>query len=98
MPNFYSYQHIGFSPRVRPLRLVRVGPDWCAEFRVECKVVGRDAAHTAHGYTFGRIVLARPGSLYRKRRTLRGTFGRLEYSDRMTAAELAALPVAPRNG
>ena len=87
---FWQFSHMGFSPRVRA-----VSKHWCEffkEWRILCRVTGRDAAHKYHGYTVGRELYARPSALFRKRRVLRNTFGRMEYRDRITAAEIDALP------
>jgi hypothetical protein len=91
---FWAVQMIAFSPRVKPLGKYRC--PFFGALMVRCRVTGRDSAHRYHGYRPGDMFDTNASNLYRNRRVIRGTFGRLMYQDRITADELAALPeVAP---
>lgn len=93
MRSFWDYGHgFAFSPRVKPIgRALTPAP--FQEWRILCRVTGRDAAHRYHGMNAGRRIWTNCRNLYADVRTVRGSFGRLEYSGGMTNAEFEALPI-----
>lgn len=91
--SFWDYgQGLVFSPRVKPIGRART-PAPFQEWRILCRVTGRDAAHKANGMGTGRRIWCNRRSLYADVRTVRGSFGRLEYSGGMSDAEFEALPI-----
>jgi hypothetical protein len=97
MRSFWDYGHgFAFSPRVKPIGRARTAAPF-QEWRILCRVTGRDAAHKYHGMNTGRRIWTNARNLYADVRTIRGTFGRLEYSGGMTAAEFEALPIVSIN-
>lgn len=91
---FWAVQIFTLSPRVKAIGRYRCPV--VDALMVRCRITGRDSAHQYHGYRTGDTFDTNASNLYRNRRVIRGTHGRLMYQDRITSAELAALPeVAP---
>jgi len=88
MSTFYDTSSIPFraAVKVKPLARVWDGSTWF----VKCRVTTRIGYS---GRKCGDILYSRASELYARQGVRRGTFGKLYWTDRMTDAELLALPI-----